>query len=65
MNTANYQITDNTPMPFGKYSGKPMVDVPAKYLLWLFDNGCSHDGVKKYINDNLDCLRKEAGYSKR
>lgn len=52
-------------MPFGKYMGKPMIDVPAKYLLWLFDNGCSHDGVRKYITDNLDVLRKEAGLVKR
>lgn len=52
-------------MPFGKYVGKPMINVPAKYLLWLFDNGCSHDGVRKYITANLDVLRKEAGLLKR
>lgn len=63
--TGKYEITDNTPMPFGKYIGKPMLEVPAKYLLWLFDNGCHHTGVKKYITDNLDCLRKEAGLTNR
>jgi uncharacterized protein (DUF3820 family) len=38
-----------------------MIDVPAKYLLWLFNEGCSHDGVRKYLLDNLDALKKEAG----
>lgn len=56
-----YQITDSTPMPFGKYRGKPIISVPAKYLLYLYDNHCSHDGVRKYIIDNLDVLKKEAG----
>jgi uncharacterized protein (DUF3820 family) len=58
-------LTDNTPMPFGKYRGKPMIEVPAKYLLWLFNEGCDHQGVKDYINDNLDALRKEAGEVRR
>lgn len=54
-------FTDHTPMPFGKYMGKAMVDVPAKYLLWLFEKGCDHRGVNNYINNNLEALRKEAG----
>ena len=58
------EITDNTPMPFGKHQGKAMINVPAQYLLWLYNEGCSHPGVKKYIIDNLDGLRKEAGLSK-
>jgi uncharacterized protein (DUF3820 family) len=55
------EITDATPMPFGKYRGKPLIQIPAKYLLWLHDNGCDHPGVKKYILNNLDGLKKEAG----
>lgn len=46
-------------MPFGKYIGKAMINVPAVYLLWLHDNGCSHTGVRKYIINNLDILKKE------
>lgn len=52
--------TDSTTMPFGKHKGKKMIEVPAKYLLYLFDNAVDHPGVKQYINDNLDALRKEA-----
>lgn len=54
------QITDTTLMPFGKYAGKAMANVPAVYLLWLFDKGCNHEGVKRYILDNLDALKAEA-----
>lgn len=55
------ELNDKSPMPFGKYVGKAMANVPAKYLLWLFDQGCSHDGVRRYILDNLEGLKKEAG----
>lgn len=61
MSTTTQPLTDNSPMPFGKYVGKPMIDVPAKYLLYLFNDGCTHDAVRKYIIDNLDALKKEAG----
>lgn len=49
------QVTDATLMPFGKYRGKPLRKVPAKYLLWLF--GCTHAGVKQYILDNFKYLK--------
>jgi uncharacterized protein (DUF3820 family) len=53
--------TDATPMPFGKYQGKPLIAVPAHYLLWLYDKGCDHVQLKRYIIDNLAALKKEAG----
>jgi uncharacterized protein (DUF3820 family) len=56
----NTSVTDTTLMPFGKYRGKKMIDVPALYLIWLLDNGCDHQGLKAYILDNLDALKKEA-----
>lgn len=52
-------------MPFGKHRGKPMVNVPAPYLLWLYNSGCDHEQVRKYIAENLDSLNKEAGHTKR
>lgn len=55
------KLTDNSPMPFGKYQGKPMIEVPAHYLLWLFNQGCDHPLVKEYINNNLDVIKKEVG----
>lgn len=59
------EITDNSNMPFGKHKGKKMANVPAFYLLWLYNEGCSHAGVRKYIIDNLDSLQKEAGQKQR
>jgi uncharacterized protein (DUF3820 family) len=56
----SYQIlNDESPMPWGKYKGIEMANVPADYLLWLYDNGNCNGGVKDYIRDNLKGLRQE------
>ena len=37
-----------------------MANVPASYLLWLYDNNKCGDGdVKRYIINNMDVLKKE------
>lgn len=48
-------------MPFGKYKGKRMQDVPANYLHWLWTNGKEQDDdpVADYIRRNLNALKKE------
>lgn len=51
-------LDDTDPMPFGKYKGKPMQDVPASYLHWLYCAGAK-DPVKAYIEKNLTALRQE------
>lgn len=52
-------MDDNSKMPWGLHKGKAMVNVPAEYLVWLYDNNkCSSD-VRKYIKDNLDVLKSE------
>jgi len=57
------ELTDLDPMPFGKYKGTPMQDVPASYLHWLWTNGKKEetktDAVADYIKRNLDVLRHE------
>jgi len=47
-------------MPFGKHKGKAMANIPAPYLLWLYNSICDHEGVRKYIAANLEILKKEA-----
>jgi hypothetical protein len=32
------QLQDTDKMPWGKYKGTPMQDVPASYLHWLWTN---------------------------
>lgn len=61
MSTTDYTptLTDNDKMPFGKHAGKAMCNVPAAYLIWLLNNGCSHQGVKKYILANEAGLNAE------
>ena len=62
------KLTDESPMPFGKHKGEKMANVPASYLLWLYDEwtapnprfGFSSKEVKEYIEDNLDVLKQEA-----
>lgn len=54
-------LTDDSKMPFGKYKGCVMVDVPASYLHWLWTNGKDKepqgvDPVADYIRANLASL---------
>lgn len=57
-------LTDNDLMPFGKHKGKKLIDVPASYLLWLYED---HPNFKTtdvgiYITDNYEVIRKQAGF---
>ncbi len=52
-------LTDTSPMPFGKFKGDKMENVPAKYLLWLYNNNKCFGLVKDYIIDNLQVLEQE------
>lgn len=54
-------FTDDTKMPFGKHQGKRMEEVPADYLIWLYDEykDTLREGLRLYIEDNLDVLKKE------
>lgn len=46
-------------MPYGKHKGTAMANVPAQYLMWLYDNNKCTPDVREYIADNIDVLRKE------
>jgi uncharacterized protein (DUF3820 family) len=48
-------------MPFGRYRGKQMQDVPAIYLLWLYDKGCTDRAIRQYVEMEYKNLVKEAG----
>lgn len=50
-------LTDNSPMPFGEHRGKPMKDVPASYLHWIWTKARNQVVVCRYINDNLASLK--------
>lgn len=46
-------------MPFGKYKGTELDEVPASYLMWLYENDCKEPFVKSYIEKNLDGIKKQ------
>ncbi len=58
-----FELDACDPMPFGKYKGELMQDVPAAYLHWLWtqnQEGSSGDPkVMDYIKRNLHALKKE------
>ena len=52
-------LHDNSQMPFGKYQGEKMINVPANYLMWLYNENKCNKEVREYIEDNLDVLQEE------
>lgn len=55
------KFTDESIMPFGAHKGKKMANIPADYLVYIYDNFSFsyYPEVKKYIKDNLDVLKSE------
>jgi uncharacterized protein (DUF3820 family) len=56
------KLEDLDPMPYGKYKGVPMQDVPARYLHWLWTNGLKDDprsDVGDYIRRSVDALKQD------
>jgi uncharacterized protein (DUF3820 family) len=53
------EMNDESLMPFGKYKGDKMANIPADYLLWLYENSKVYGEVKQYIKDNLDVIKSE------
>lgn len=62
------EYDDLTPMPFGKYKGTPLQDVPADYLHYLWSSGLKNpnqqptswnESLHHYIKKNLHALKKE------
>lgn len=51
------EFDDDTPMPFGKFQGIELADVPDDYLLWLYNRGLSHRQLRQYIELNLDAIK--------
>ena len=53
-------LTDNSLMPFGKHKGTKMANVPASYLIWIYENNKCSIEVIKYVRENLDVLKEES-----
>lgn len=59
-------LEDESPMPFGKHGGTPMIDLPISYLVWILDE-CSPGNVKDWAKKNEKWIRaeKESGKHNR
>lgn len=60
------ELRDTDPMPWGKYKGVQMQEVPASYMFWLwtakgFENEDRNhwNPVAEYIRRNLDAFEKD------
>jgi uncharacterized protein (DUF3820 family) len=58
-------MNDESLMPWGRYKGYNMINVPASYLIWLYENNKCDDQVREYIEDNLSFLREEVRHENR
>ena len=58
-------MEDNSTMPFGKYKGEKLANVPPDYLIWIFENNKCSAEVAKYIAENMDCLKQEINYKQK
>ena len=57
-------LNDRSFMTSGKYTGIRMANVPAEYLIWVYENKKCRADVAEYVKDNLDVLRKQAEENK-
>ena len=53
------EISENDTMSFGKHFGKKLANVPADYLIYMYDSGKIYGSVRQYVQENEELLRKE------
>lgn len=46
-------------MPFGKHKGTALANIPARDLIYYYDNYQLSAPLKLYIEENLDALKAE------
>ncbi len=58
--SVNAPYDDLDPMPFGKFKGECLQDIPASYLHWLWSTRPLNDRrLEAYIEKNIHALKKE------
>lgn len=59
------KVKGSAEMPFGKYKGSSLDNVPAEYLLYMYDEGHLYGYVQKYVMQNEWNLREEVNNAKK
>ena len=53
------KLTDSSLMLFGKYQGYELKNIPARYMLWIYDNLTLRDDLKEYIDNRRERYLRE------
>ena len=65
MNSTIFEkVTHNTVLTFGRFKGKKLGEVSPKYLLWLLEKDFLTGGMKRYLKENAEVLKREQFKSK-
>lgn len=52
-------MNDYTKLTFGPHEGTALINVPADYLLYLYEENICYGDLKEYIEDNMDAIKLE------
>jgi len=58
-------MDDESIMPFGKFKGEKMANIPSDYLLWIYENKKCTIEVEEYIQNNMDSIKAEIAYNQK
>lgn len=50
-------MDDNSLMPYGKHKGEKLANVPAGYLIYMYDNKKLSPALMKYCEENIEILK--------
>jgi uncharacterized protein (DUF3820 family) len=53
-------FTKESIIPFGKYKGSKLSEIPPSYLLWIYEQNKAPKNLRRYIADNIQTIRTEA-----
>ncbi len=53
----------NMKMPFGKYGGKVLMDLPEEYLLWFQKKGMPEGRLGMLMAGGLSCITKSDSWT--
>ena len=62
MDSASQPLNDESPMPYGKFAGRPMKDVPSDYLDWCLGQDWfarKYPEVADYVARNLKVIQDD------
>lgn len=52
-------LNDESIMKYGVWKGTRLIDIPASYFLYVYENNKCSDEVREYIEDNLEVIKQQ------